>query len=233
MVGRQWTVVVPVKSLTLAKSRLAVPANWRRDLALAFALDTVAAICSSPLVVGVLVVTADPDVERCLRGRSVRVVGDDGSGLQAAVHGGCRAASTRVPAAWVAVIPADLPSLRGEDVTKCLVAGQKTSGGAFVPDRDARGTTMLMCAPGQVVRSRYGPSSASQHRALGFRCLDDAPVRARHDVDTLQDLRRAAALGVGSQTTVVLRSLDELGSHGSWAVGQHVPSEATRRAASP
>ena len=38
------TAVVPVKPLAMAKSRLALPVEQRRALALAFALDTVAAL---------------------------------------------------------------------------------------------------------------------------------------------------------------------------------------------
>lgn len=44
------TAVVPVKRLAAAKSRLDLPVARRRALALAFAVDTVAALAASPLV---------------------------------------------------------------------------------------------------------------------------------------------------------------------------------------
>jgi 2-phospho-L-lactate/phosphoenolpyruvate guanylyltransferase len=56
-----WTVLLPVKVLVRAKSRLAVLAGPRRwELALAMASDTVAAVIDCPEVARVIVVTSDP-----------------------------------------------------------------------------------------------------------------------------------------------------------------------------
>lgn len=173
---------------------------------LAFAADTVAALDASPLVSGVVVVTADPEVERSLRD-GVRLLRDDGSGLGPAVRAGCHAVRLWWPQTGVVVVPADLPCLVGADVTAVLAAGQFVDG-AFVPDRAGTGTTMLLSAGGRPVGARYGPGSAARHRVLGLRCLEDAPLRARQDVDTVVDLRAAAAFGFGPATTAVL---DEVG----------------------
>jgi 2-phospho-L-lactate guanylyltransferase len=197
------TAVIPVKPLARAKSRLDLPAEQRRSLALAFALDTVAAVSRSPLVAGVLVVTADPEVERYLGRGAVRVVHDEGAGLRPAVGAGCRAAASWRPSAGVAVVPADLPCLSTDDVTDVLALAQ-TADGAFVPDHAATGTTLLLCPPGRAVVARYGPGSAAVHRALGLRSLDDVPVRARLDVDTLEDLQAAAQLGLGPRSAAAL-----------------------------
>src|SRR3984885_1016710 len=56
-----WTFLPPVKVLARAKSRLAVLAgDRRRELALALAADTVAAVLACPAVARVIVVTSDP-----------------------------------------------------------------------------------------------------------------------------------------------------------------------------
>ena len=56
-----WTVLLPVKVLAQAKSRLAVLAGERRrELALAVASDTVSAVLGCPEVARVIVVTSDP-----------------------------------------------------------------------------------------------------------------------------------------------------------------------------
>ena len=56
-----WTVLLPVKVLAQAKSRLAVLAGDRRhELALALASDTVSAVAACPQVARVIVVTSDP-----------------------------------------------------------------------------------------------------------------------------------------------------------------------------
>ena len=60
--GAGATVVVPVKLLVLAKSRLDVPREQRQALALAFALDTLAALSASPEVDAVVVRDATVDL---------------------------------------------------------------------------------------------------------------------------------------------------------------------------
>ena len=55
-----WTVVIPVKVLAQAKSRLGVLAGPRRpELAMAMAMDTASAVLGCPDVARVLVVTSD------------------------------------------------------------------------------------------------------------------------------------------------------------------------------
>ena len=205
------TAVVPVKPLALAKSRLALPVEQRRALALAFAVDTIAALAGSPLVTGIVVVTVDPDVERCVQARTVHLLRDMGGGLLPAVRAGCRAAAARWPHAGVAVVPADLPCLSSHAVTQVLRLAQRVDG-AFVPDSAMTGTTFVVWPPGRPMVAQYGPGSAAKHRALGLRSLDDAPLRARHDVDTLTDLRAAVTLGLSARTAAQVASLDCLGS---------------------
>lgn len=199
----QVTAVVPVKPLVRAKSRLARPTDERRALALAFALDTISALSRSPLVAGVLVVTSDPDVISALRNHRVRLAPDAGTGLDPAVRNGIRAATAWRPSTGVVVVPADLPCLRPDDVTQVL-AGAPAADGAFVPDRATTGTTLVVYPPGRAAIAQYGPGSAARHRALGLHPLDDAPVRVRHDVDTLDDLHVAMTLGLGTRSAAVV-----------------------------
>lgn len=115
MIG--WTVVVPVKSLSGAKSRLApqLSAGERAALARAFALDTIDAARASRLVSRVVVVSDEPAIEIALREASgVEVVPELGPrGLTAAIaHGIAVARAVPVPAS------ADAPPSRaGTDGT--------------------------------------------------------------------------------------------------------------------
>ena len=204
------TAVVPVKSLTMAKTRLALPAEQRKALALAFALDTISALLDSPVVSGVVVVTSEPIVACRLPQRLVRVVPDNGAGLNSAVRSGIRSAMAWKPATGIVVVPADLPCLRADDVTLVLEEA-RTMQGAFVPDWSATGTTLLIYPPGRTVVARYGPGSAARHRALGLHPLPGAPVRARHDVDTVEDLRVAMVLGTGPETAAAVAAMDGRG----------------------
>ncbi|MGH3293372.1 MAG: hypothetical protein ACRDP7_16345, partial [Trebonia sp.] len=73
-----WTVLLPVKVLARAKSRLAVLAgDRRRDLALALASDTVTAVLACPEVSRVVVVTSDPVAGPLLAALGAVVVADE------------------------------------------------------------------------------------------------------------------------------------------------------------
>lgn len=204
------TAVVPVKPLVLAKSRLALPAEHRQALALAFALDTVAALADTAYVDGVLVVTSDEIVADRVTRLGARVTEERGTGLGPAVREGLRVASAWHPESGVAVVPGDLPCLTSRDVTDVLTAALAADEGrgAFVPDRAGTGTTLVVQASGAPALTRYGPDSALRHRALGLCAIDGAPAGARHDVDTLDDLRSAVTLGAGPWTRAAAGALD-------------------------
>src|ERR1700728_1380942 len=73
-----WTVLLPVKVLARAKSRLAVLAGERRrELALALASDTVTAVLACPAVARVVVVTSDPVAGPLLAALGAIVVADE------------------------------------------------------------------------------------------------------------------------------------------------------------
>lgn len=75
----QWTLVIPLKALSRAKSRLSDTAadGLRPGLALAFAQDTVAAALACPAVGDVAVVTGDVLAGRELAALGARIVPDE------------------------------------------------------------------------------------------------------------------------------------------------------------
>jgi 2-phospho-L-lactate/phosphoenolpyruvate guanylyltransferase len=197
-------VVVPVKRLGLAKSRLYAvgrPRPEHEELALSLALDTVSAALAAPGVARVLVVTDDPAAAAAVTASGAVVLPDEpDAGLNPALAYGATVAARTAPADGVALLSADLPALRPAelDAALALAAGYER---AFVPDADGTGTTLLATAPGLPVRPRYGPGSARAHRAAGAVELAGDWPTLRHDVDTAADLRAAASLGLGPATT--------------------------------
>src|SRR5919108_3437512 len=116
-----WMLVVPVKPLSRAKSRLSGPAGpHRAELALAVAIDTVSAALRCSRVRGVLVVTDDPIAAAELAALGAHIVPDEpDSGLNPAlVYGASRAASGDA----VAALSADLPALRPAELDLALEA---------------------------------------------------------------------------------------------------------------
>ncbi|MEU8822996.1 2-phospho-L-lactate guanylyltransferase [Streptomyces sp. NPDC048636] len=198
-----WTLVVPLKPLARAKSRLSEAAGdaLRPGLALAFALDTVAAALAAGLVRGVTVVTDDPLAGRELSALGARIVPDPpGSGLNAALAHAARAVREEHPGAAVAALNADLPALRSAELDQVLDIASGLSR-AFLADAAGVGTTLLSAAPGTELAPAFGGPSRARHRASGAREIELAGVDSvRRDVDTGEDLRAALALGVGPHT---------------------------------
>ncbi|HST65699.1 MAG TPA: 2-phospho-L-lactate guanylyltransferase [Mycobacteriales bacterium] len=198
-----WSVVVPVKRLGLAKSRLYAvgrPRTEHEELALSLALDTVAAALRAAEVARVVVVTDDAAAAAAVRAAGAVVVPDEpDAGLNPALAHGALAAARLGPGDGVALLSADLPALRPAELSAALRAAVP-AGRAFVPDADGTGTTLLATAPGLPVRPRYGPGSAAAHRATGAVELAGDWPSLRHDVDTAADLRAAATLGLGPAT---------------------------------
>ncbi|MDN3247270.1 2-phospho-L-lactate guanylyltransferase [Streptomyces sp. DSM 42143] len=206
----QWTLVVPVKPLARAKSRLADTAHdgVRPGLALAFAQDTVAAALACPEVADVAVVTDDVRAGRELAKLGAGVVPDEpGGGLNAALaHGAAVVRATR-PARPVAALNADLPALRPAELTRVLAAATEFPR-AFLADAAGIGTTLLAAAPGRELTPAFGMDSRARHRASGAVELRLEGVDSvRQDVDTGGDLRAALALGVGPRTAAVAARL--------------------------
>jgi 2-phospho-L-lactate guanylyltransferase len=197
-----WTVVMPVKVLALAKSRLAVLAGPRRsELALALASDTACAVLACPEIAHLLVVTDDPVAGSRLAALGAAVVADEpAGGLNAALAHGASVALRRWPGTGVAALAADLPAVRPEELSRALRAAA-AAGPAIVADAAGVGTTMYAAPPGTAFAPRFGGASRARHGAAGARVLDLPDIPGlRRDVDTPEDLRAAVALGVGART---------------------------------
>jgi 2-phospho-L-lactate/phosphoenolpyruvate guanylyltransferase len=203
----QWGLVVPVKPLVRAKTRLSpYDAATRADLALAFAADVVAAGLSCDLVARVLVVTDDPRAAEVLGRLGAQVGADDpDAGLNPALAHGAELLRSHDDSLGVAAVSADLPALRGLHLAAVL--GQVAVGErGFVADTAGSGTTVLAAGPGASLLPDYGPGSAERHRLSGARPLA-AEAGLRRDVDTPADLAAAVRLGLGPHTAAVVARL--------------------------
>ncbi len=196
-----WTIVIPVKTLIRAKTRLAAAAGpHREDLAVAVAADTVTAALSAEGVARVIVVTADPRPAAVLAGLGADVVPDPDVGLNAALRAGAASATGAV-----AALQADLPALRPRELTRVLAAAAEFDQ-SFLPDAADVGTVLYAARPGVAFRPGFGGESRARHLSGGAKELCLAGVDSvRRDVDTIEDLAAAAALGLGPHTAAVAR----------------------------
>lgn len=219
-----WGVVVPVKRLSAAKSRLAgFGDDGRRALALAFAQDVVRAAVACAEVCRVLVVTDDARAAAALTQLGAEVQADrPDAGLNPALEHGATLLREHDGRLGVATLSSDLPALRPDDLAAALTL---STGRAFVADAGGSGTTLLAAAAGAPLLPSFGPGSAARHRASGARELPAADGLHR-DVDTPADLARAVALGVGTSTAAVLRAL---GPDAVRLAGARSPGQGTMR----
>lgn len=202
-----WRLVVPIKDHRRGKSRLHPPQGVERsDVALAIAVDTLAAVRQVVPDEQLVVVTDDEQVRQLLRGTEVSVVPDPGRGLNAAISAGLHV----LPNGPGGVLLADLPALTAAE----LYDGLRRCGAvesAVVPDYTGLGTVLLTHHDASRIRPRFGTGSLARHARNATRM--DLPLpRLRTDVDDQQALERAAALGLGPATAAVLRSNESAGS---------------------
>jgi 2-phospho-L-lactate guanylyltransferase len=208
-----WCLVVPVKPLDRAKSRLAAPdidPVLRARLALAFAADMVEAALSAKHVVGIVAVTDDGLAAEVLGRIGAAPVPDlPDAGLNPAFAHGARIAREMHGDVGVAAVAADLPALRAEELDAVLEAVSEPRLSRpprwFVPDAHDIGTTMLFAPSGIELDPRFGGPSRRAHLDSGAELVGLPDIASlRRDVDTPEDLAAAVRLGVGPRTAALL-----------------------------
>ena len=196
--------LIPVKSLTLAKQRLAgaLDGEDRPRLSEAMLHDVLSAITSQASITDAAICSSDPSVAAIARAYGIGFIDEQeiqGSGLNAVVN----ATTVRLAQEGVRslmVIHGDLPLLTadelGEFVTTHLSAGERTV--TLTPDRHCDGTNLLAWNPGSAFTTVYGPGSFNRHReravALGLNPVVCELSGAAFDIDYAEDFSRLLEL---------------------------------------
>lgn len=194
----RWTVLIPLKALPAAKSRLGATLDPVQHAKVVDAIraDTLTAARAAANVARVVVVTDRPgafDADAVFVQRT--------AGLNGGLDEAAADAALRWPQDGIAALVGDLPALVAGDLEEALTAASGHSC-SFVADSAGTGTTLLAVRPGTPLAPAFGEGSAARHRAAGLELAAGATLRA--DVDTQDDLEAARALGVGPRTRAVL-----------------------------
>jgi 2-phospho-L-lactate/phosphoenolpyruvate guanylyltransferase len=185
------TVVIPVKSFSMGKRRLAefVDPSARAQLGRTLAGHVASTVAASGLVP--LVVTADSEVAEWSTHSGFPSLPDPGLGLDVAARVGVDWVRHSSPA-WL-VLHADLPLLSVTDV-ETLMSSLESHGGVIAPSADG-GTSAI--GSRDAPHFSFGVSSFHRH----LRRLGRPGVVARRgllfDIDAPQDLRAATATTEG------------------------------------
>lgn len=199
-VADRWSVVLAVKALPTAKSRMVgLSTSERSDLALAMAEDVVVASLSSSVVESCTVVTSDERVRRALTSAGARaVMQTQDRGLNEAFTAAVHRLRSDAPAArcrGIALLMADLPFVTAEELERALAALTTRTAGV-VADADGTGTTLLAAPCADLLSPQFGPGSFQRHLRGGAADLTPfAGQGLRRDVDLLPAIRAGAGPG--------------------------------------
>lgn len=201
--------LVPVRSLSGAKTRLGEPldAEERADLVMALLQRTVEQALAATWLAGVVVVSQDEDLLRRARAMGAASLLQETDGLNAGLDEARLAAGAEATA--IVVIPADLPHVAASGIDRLAEAAHVAQLGApdkavvvLVPDRHGMGTNALLVAPPNAIPFCFGEGSRAAHAAAaaaaGATYLElDGPLT--FDLDTPDDLLEADKLGLGHE----------------------------------
>ncbi|NWF96510.1 MAG: 2-phospho-L-lactate guanylyltransferase [Candidatus Thorarchaeota archaeon] len=189
-------VLIPVKSLSHAKSRMSpqLGLQQRKELVLLMLQGVLDALARSTSVERVFVVTPDEEVTDHVQRRGVTVIQDSpGGGLNAALEKATSLIAQTEPDSPLLILPADLPLITPHSVDSIVKTGELLPMPVVVasPSRDG-GTNALLVRPPGVVRYSFGPGSFELHRraalSSGVRFEQYDSLELLHDTDTIQDI---------------------------------------------
>lgn len=203
--------VVPVKSFTCAKQRLAplLNANERSGLARTMFEDVLDVLAQHPALAGTLVVTNDHEAAALARDKGVGVLADEpNAGLVAAVRHAAHFLASAQRAAMV-VVPADLPAIKAADIELIALGHRSSPAVTLVAARHDGGTNALACSPPDAMPICYGEDSFRHHfnaaTALGLAPRVLTLPRFELDIDRPDDLLAFLAQPATTRTHAWLR----------------------------
>ena len=189
-------VIVPVKPLKLAKSRLAqvLTPDERQQIAGTMFRHVLDVVTQVPQVVGTLVISRDNKALSIAREYGANTVQESGAPeLNVALE-----RATQVLTSWrcdsLLILPADLPLICPDDVVNILEMGYEDPSIVIATDRRQDGTNALFMRPPGLIPYSFGPGSYQRHLALaeiaGVRAREYASPRMTLDIDYPEDIER-------------------------------------------
>lgn len=168
--GFHLTALIPVKSLSLGKSRLS--GQYDLDHRIRLTHDSlrraVHVLQSVSRVNEIVVISRDGRVAEWAEGWRISFIHEHQSGLNAALH---EARSRYADAGAILVLPSDLVALSVTDVQAMLEAADQADEARCVviaPDRHGHGTNALLLKPPNVIDFEFGMDSAARHAERAF-----------------------------------------------------------------
>lgn len=187
-------VIIPVKPLRLAKSRLSsvLTPEQRQRFAETMLRHVLHVVQSVPQVTGTMVISRDNSALALAREYGAKTVQESGAPeLNAALM-----RATQIIKSWrsdaVLILPADLPLIEAKDVSGIIKMGSDSRCVVICTDRNKDGTNALLVRPPGLIQYVYGPGSYQRHAVLGRDAGANVHVyesaRMLHDIDLPEDI---------------------------------------------
>ncbi len=212
-------LLIPIKDLTSAKSRLAdvLALDERRLLAWAMFEDLITAVTAASKPDRVVMVTSfTPAIERARELAWDVLVEQTQISESSSVDWASRILDEQ-GFQTVMRLPADVPLVRAEDIDALLSVDLDAPGALLVPSRDGTGTNAIIRTPPTLFPSRFGPNSLELHKQeaarVGVECVIVNNSRVALDIDELADLHALLETGLGTATVdsiIEMRVLDRI-----------------------
>ncbi|MCI0660240.1 MAG: 2-phospho-L-lactate guanylyltransferase [Acidobacteria bacterium] len=209
-------ILIPVKDLSLAKTRLAplLTQDERMRLALAMIEMTFAASKKVQTIDRIAVVTnylpAIALADKC--GIEVIEESSQTSESESIDYGSLEVKKRGATAALR--LPIDLPLMTAGDIETVLDCDNGTRTVVIVPSRDGTGTNAILRRPPDLIPSHFGPGSLAKHLAEIERVKSSCTLltlpRIALDIDRPDDLVVLINEGVGSPLADLLAELNIL-----------------------
>jgi 2-phospho-L-lactate guanylyltransferase len=196
-------VVIPVKPLNQAKTRLAqvLTPQERQQLAENMLRHVLGVVQHIPQIMGTLVISRDNKALAISREYGARTVQESGAPeLNSALMRATQVIS-RLNGSAILILPADLPLLQAEDVQAIIRMGEHEPSMVIATDQHHDGTNALFTRPPGLIDYAYGPGSFNRHvekaHGVGAEVHVYQSDRLSLDIDMPADLKFYSELTKG------------------------------------
>lgn len=207
-------VIVPVKPLNQAKTRLAqiLSPQERQSLAETMLRHVLGVVKGIPQLMGTLVISRDNRALSIAREYGARTVQESGAPeLNSALMRATQVID-RLNGSAILILPADLPLLAVEDVQAIIRLGENEPSMVIATDQHQDGTNALFTRPPGLIEYAYGPGSYHRHiakaREVGAEVHVYHSERLSLDIDMPSDLKFYSELTQGYASSSLVSTPD-------------------------
>jgi 2-phospho-L-lactate guanylyltransferase len=206
-------VIIPVKRLDDAKSRLSVllTDDERKQFCLTMLEDILRTVKSTAGIHQIVVISKAPEVSNITKNFEATYLDESKNGLNEAVSEAINWC-IRKEATSVLILPADIPLVTPTDLDRMLALRGKAAM-VISPSKNGKGTNALLLTPPNVCETFYGPSSFQKHieeaseRKISFCKFKSSRIAL--DIDTVNDL--TDFVSKNGNTSAANKLLDKIG----------------------